>query len=196
MKKVLLATAVVLAMGSTTAMATEGGRINFEGLVSTETCTKTIHSVVGDSDTDGTITLGTAHISEIAAEVNTAAAGAKPEDFSIIINCSQANPAKTTVDLSLSSSFSNSKGTLNNNVALSRNGEAAAQGVDIAVHSVGAANAVSLVKINDPSNKLSQTFNAGVATFDFKASYVKADSTTAVTSGPVSTNAIYTLVYQ
>lgn len=197
MKKVLLATAVVLAMGSTSAMATEGGRINFEGLVSTETCTKTIKSSVGDSDTDGTVTLATAHISEIDSEVDNVKAGAKPEDFSIIINCSQADPAKTKVDLSLSSSFSNSKGTLYNNVDLSRNGEAAAQGVDIAVHSVGASNSLSLVKINDSSNKLSQSFNAnGVATFDFVASYVKADSATAVTSGPVSTNAIYTLVYQ
>lgn len=40
MKKVLLATAVFIALGSSSVMAVEGGRINFEGLVSAETCKK------------------------------------------------------------------------------------------------------------------------------------------------------------
>lgn len=76
MKKVP-ATAIVMAMGSTSAMATEGGRINFEGTVSAETCQKIVSSAVGDSVTDGTVTLKTAHVSDITAEVSDTAAGAK-----------------------------------------------------------------------------------------------------------------------
>ncbi|EAZ9180700.1 TPA: fimbrial protein [Salmonella enterica] len=198
MKKVLLATAVVMAMGSTSAMATEGGRINFEGLVSAETCQKVVTSSVGSSETDGTVTLNTAHVSDITAEVADTTAGAKAEDFSIKLDCSEAGADLEKASLTLSSSFSNTKGTLDNDETLSRNGEAAAKAVDIAIHRVADdTNALSLVKINDPANTMDQEFTNNVATYNFKASYVKSsDAGAEVTTGPVTTNAIYTFSYQ
>lgn len=198
MKKVLLATAVVMAMGSTSAMATEGGRINFEGLVSAETCQKVVTSSVGSSETDGTVTLNTAHVSDITAEVADTTAGAKAEDFSIKLDCSEAGAGLEKASLTLSSSFSNTKGTLDNDETLSRNGEAAAKAVDIAVHRVADdTNALSLVKINDPANTMDQEFINNVATYNFKASYVKSsDAGAEVTTGPVTTNAVYTFSYQ
>lgn len=199
MKKVLLATAVVMAMGSTTAMAeTEGGRINFEGLVSAETCQKVVTSSVGSSETDGTVTLNTAHVSDITAEVADTTAGAKAEDFSIAIDCTDAGTSPAKASLTLSSSFSNTKGTLDNDETLSRNGEAAAKAVDIAVHRVADnTNALSLVKINDPANTMDQEFINNIATYNFKASYVKSsDAGAEVTTGPVTTNAIYTFSYE
>lgn len=198
MKKVLLATAVVMAMGSTSAMATEGGRINFEGLVSAETCQKVVTSSVGSSETDGTVTLNTAHVSDITAEVADTTAGAKAEDFSIAIDCTDAGTSPAKASLTLSSSFSNTKGTLDNDETLSRNGEAAAKAVDIAIHRVADdTNALSLVKINDPANTMDQEFTNNVATYNFKASYVKSsDAGAEVTTGPVTTNAIYTFSYQ
>ncbi|ECF5898185.1 fimbrial protein [Salmonella enterica subsp. salamae] len=198
MKKVLLATAIVMAMGSTSAMATEGGRINFEGLVSAETCQKVVSSAAGDSATDGTVTLKTAHVSDITAEVSDTAAGAKAEDFSIAIDCSEAGASPAKASLTLSSSFSNTKGTLDNDETLSRAGEAAAKAVDIAVHRVADdTNALSLVKINDPANVMDENFTNNVATFNFKASYVKSsDAGAEVTTGPVTTNAIYTFTYE
>lgn len=198
MKKVLLATAVVMAMGSTSAMATEGGRINFEGLVSAETCQKVVTSSVGSSETDGTVTLDTAHVSDITAEVADTTAGAKAEAFSIAIDCTDAGTSPAKASLTLSSSFSNTKGTLDNDETLSRNGEAAAKAVDIAIHRVADdTNALSLVKINDPANTMDQEFTNNVATYNFKASYVKSsDAGAEVTTGPVTTNAIYTFSYQ
>ncbi|ECU9839662.1 fimbrial protein [Salmonella enterica] len=195
MKKVLLATAIVMAMGSTSAMATEGGRINFEGLVSAETCQKVVSSAAGDSATDGTVTLKTAHVSDITAEVSDTAAGAKAEDFSIAIDCSEAGASPAKASLTLSSSF---KGTLDNDETLSRAGEAAAKAVDIAVHRVADdTNALSLVKINDPANTMDENFTNNIATFNFKASYVKSsDAGAEVTTGPVTTNAIYTFTYE
>ncbi|EKG6304008.1 fimbrial protein, partial [Salmonella enterica] len=73
----------------------------------------------------------------------------------------------------------------------------AAKAVDIAVHHVDDANALSLVKINDPSNTMEESFTNGIATYNFKASYVKSsDAGASVTTGLVSTNAIYTFTYE
>lgn len=186
MKKVLLATAVFMALGSSSVMAVEGGRINFEGLVSAETCKKVVSSAVGNSNIDGTVTLKTAHVSDVNAE-----------DFSIIIDCSDAGAGLVKSFLTMSSSFSNTKGTLDNDETLTRSGIEAAKAVDIAVHHVDDANALSLVKINDPSNTMEESFTNGIATYNFKASYVKSsDAGASVTTGLVSTNAIYTFTYE
>lgn len=99
--------------------------------------------------------------------------------------------------LTMSSSFSNTKGTLDNDATLTRSGIEAAKAVDIAVHHVDDANALSLVKINDPSNTMEESFTNGIATYNFKASYVKSsDAGASVTTGLVSTNAIYTFTYE
>lgn len=197
MKKVLLATAVLMAMGSTTAMATEGGRINFEGLVSEQTCQKTIHSKVGDSETDGTVTLATAHVADITGEVQAATVGVNEEEFTIAINCKDAGTPPTTAHLSMSSTYGNTKGTLDNDETLSRNGVGAAKAVDIAIHRVDDTGTLNQVKINDLSTTLDQAFVNKVATYKFKASYVKSsDANAQVTSGLVSTNATYTFTYE
>ncbi|MFP5775646.1 fimbrial protein [Salmonella sp. 741265098_PSA] len=191
MKKVLLATAVFMALGSSSVMAVEGGRINFEGLVSAETCKKVVSSAVGNSNIDGTVTLKTAHVSDVTAEVQNSTAGVNAEDFSIIIDCSDAGAGLAKSYLTMSSSFSNTKGTLDNDETLTRSA------VDIAVHHVDDTNALSLVKINDPSNTMEESFTNGIATYNFKASYVKSsDAGASVTTGLVSTNAIYTFTYE
>ncbi|EEK3689815.1 fimbrial protein [Salmonella enterica] len=197
MKKVLLATAVFMALGSSSVMAVEGGRINFEGLVSAETCKKVVSSAVGNSNIDGTVTLKTAHVSDVTAEVQNSTAGVNAEDFSIIIDCSDAGAGLVKSHLTMSSSFSNTKGTLDNDETLTCSGIEAAKAVDIAVHHVDDANALSLVKINDPSNTMEESFTNGIATYNFKASYVKSsDAGASVTTGLVSTNAIYTFTYE
>ncbi|WP_183052993.1 fimbrial protein [Salmonella enterica] len=197
MKKVLLVTAVFMALGSSSVMAVEGGRINFEGLVSAETCKKVVSSAVGNSNTDGTVTLKTAHVSDVTTEVQNSTAGVNAEDFSIIIDCSDAGAGLAKSYLTMSSSFSNTKGTLDNDETLTRSGIEAAKAVDIAVHHVDDTNALSLVKINDPSNTMEKIFTNGIATYNFKASYVKSsDAGASVTTGLVSTNAIYTFTYE
>ncbi len=197
MKKVLLATAVLMALGSSSAMAVEGGRINFEGFVSVETCQKIVHSSVGDSDTDGTVTLETAHVGDITGEVQAATVGVNEEDFSIAINCKDAGNSPTTAHLSMSSTYGNTKGTLDNDETLSRNGVGAAKAVDIAIHRVDDTGTINQVKINDLSTTLDQAFVDKVATYNFKASYVKSsDANAEVTSGLVATNATYTFTYE
>lgn len=53
------------------------------------------------------------------------------------------------------------------------------------------------MKINDPSNTMEESFTNGIATYNFKASYVKSsDAGASVTTGLVSTNAIYTFTYE
>lgn len=198
MKKVLLATAVFMALGSSSVMAAEGGRINFEGFVSAETCEKIVSSSVGDSVTDGTVTLETAHVSDLSAEVQPATAGVNAKDFSITIDCSKAGNNLAKAHLIMSSAYGNTKGTLDNDETLSRNGQAAAKAVDIAVHRVDdATSALSQVKINDLSTTLDQPFTNNVATYNFKASYVKSsDAGAEVTTGLVATNAMYTFTYE
>lgn len=198
MKKVLLATAVFMALGSSSVMAAEGGRINFEGFVSAETCKKVVSSAVGDSVTDGTVTLETAGVSEITSEVQPATAGTNAEDFSITIDCSDTGTGLKDAHLSMSSTFGNTKGTLDNDETLSRNGIDAAKAVDIAIHRVDdATSGLSLVKINDLSTTMDQPFTNEVATYNFKASYVKSsDANATVTTGLVATNAIYTFTYE
>ena len=198
MKKVLLATAVFMALGSSSAMAVEGGRINFEGLVSAETCKKVVSSAVGNSETDGTVTLKTAHVSDVATEVQPTAAGTNAEDFSITIDCSTSGSTLATAHLNMSSTFGNTKGTLDNDETLTRNGVEAAKAVEIAVHRVDdATSGLTLVKINDLSSTLDQAFTNNVATYNFKASYVKSsDAGAAVTTGLVATNAVYTFTYE
>jgi len=98
----------------------------------------------------------------------------------------------------MSSTFGNTKGTLDNDETLSRNGIEAAKAVDIAVHRVDdATSALSQVKINDLSTTLDQPFTNNVATYNFKASYVKSsDANAEVTTGLVATNATYTFTYE
>ncbi|NGZ39486.1 fimbrial protein, partial [Salmonella enterica subsp. enterica serovar Typhi] len=55
MKKAILAAAMVMAMGSTSAMAVEGGQIEFHGLVSATTCSKVVSSSRGNQATDGDV---------------------------------------------------------------------------------------------------------------------------------------------
>lgn len=198
MKKVLLATAVFMALGSSSAMAVEGGRINFEGLVTAQTCKKVVSSSVGNSETDGTVTLDTASVGDVTAEVNATAAGVNAKDFSIIIDCTSTGTALQNAHLSMTSTYGNTKGTLDNDETLTRNGVEAAKAVDIAVHRVDDTNStLSLVKINDLSATLDEPFTNNVATYNFKASYVKSsDANASVTTGLVVTNATYTFTYE
>lgn len=79
MKKAILAAAMVMAMGSTSAMAAdaEGGQLNFHGLVSATTCSKVVSTSRGDESTDGNIYLETATPADITTEVADATYGAK-----------------------------------------------------------------------------------------------------------------------
>ena len=96
--------------------------------------------------------------------------------------------------MSFTSTFhSTTQGTLENDSSIS----GPAKGVNIALHDVSAATP-ALVKVNDPSSKISSAINSTshIANFSYMASYVKSSATATVISGPVKTNATYTLTYQ
>lgn len=198
MKKAILAAAMVMAMGSTSAMAAdaEGGQLNFHGLVSATTCTKVVSTSRGDESTDGNIYLETATPTDITTEVADATYGAKAEPFSIVLNCKDASGVTggtTVAKLSMVSSFGNTKGTLDNDTNLTAAGMAAAKNVNIAIHD---ADTKTLMKV-DGADVHEATFDASqVATYHFVASYVKANGTDTVTPGHVTTNAMYTFTYQ
>ncbi|GHD93559.1 fimbrial protein [Pseudocitrobacter faecalis] len=188
LKKSAIAAALVLFTSS--AFALDGGQLDFAGLVSDNTCD--LH--VDGGAQDGQITLQTATTAEVtnAGVVSASAVGAKPEAFSITVDCSKAT-VTGSANLSMGSVFfSNSQGTLNNDHTVSQ----AATGVAVAVHYLKDASTVEQVKINDSTDVKVKAFDNKKATYNFKASYVKEDSATAVTAGFVKTNAAYTVTYQ
>ncbi|POP41593.1 fimbrial protein [Superficieibacter electus] len=199
MKKTMLLAAMLTAIGSGSAMAddVQGGQLQFNGLISATTCSKIVRTERGDSNTDGQIYLDSATPAEVTTEIQTTATGAKPEPFSIILDCKDATEVtETTIaKLKMDSTFSNTKGTLNNDANLTVSGIAAAKDVDIAIHH-DKDGSLTQMKV-DGADTHDATFNASkVATYDFIASYVKASATATVTPGHVTTNAMYTFTYQ
>ncbi|MDM3274098.1 fimbrial protein [Citrobacter sp. Ce119] len=197
MKKAILAAAMVMAMGSTSAMAADqGGQLNFHGLVSATTCSKVVSTSRGDESTDGNIYLRTATPGDITTEVADTTYGALEEPFTIILNCKDASEVvggTTVAKLSMVSSFGNTKGTLNNDTNLTAAGMAAAKNVNIAIHD---ADKKTLMKV-DGADVHDATFDTSkVATYHFVASYVKAVLADDVTPGHVTTNAMYTFTYE
>jgi type 1 fimbria pilin len=194
MKKAILAAAMVMAMGSTSAMAVEGGQIEFHGLVSATTCSKVVSSSRGNQDTDGDVYLSTAAPGDITKAVEANAFGALPAPFSIILDCSGAGEVTDAMKASLvmDSSFANTTGTLDNDTALTVSGEAAAENVNIAIHD---ADTNAQVKV-DGAEVHEAAFSNKVATYNFMASYVRADASKEVTTGHVTTNAMYTFTYK
>lgn len=197
MKKVLLATAMTMALGiasgSALAADIEGGQINFHGLVSASTCETTITSSHGSQTTDADVYLATVAPDDIEGEVNAAAVGAAPEPFSIVVDCSKGGTAYTSADLVMASTFANTKGTLNNDEDTTVNGVAAATNVDIAIHNADNNNAQVPV---DGATVQTAAFDANSkATYNFIASYVKSVDGEEVVPGVVTTNAMYTISY-
>ncbi|EGT0661141.1 fimbrial protein [Citrobacter werkmanii] len=194
MKKAILAAAMVMAMGSTSAMAVEGGQIEFHGLVSATTCSKVVSSSRGNQATDGDVYLTTAAPGDITKGVEANAFGALPAPFSIILDCSGSVDVNDTMKASLvmDSSFANTTGTLDNDTALNVSGEAGAENVNIAIHD---ADTNTQVKV-DGAEVHEAAFTNKVATYNFMASYVRADASKEVTTGHVTTNAMYTFTYQ
>lgn len=200
MKKALLATAMVMAMGSTSALAApstpEGGQLTFHGLVSPTTCAKVITSALGKQSTDGDIYLDTAAPADITAEVQPSAYGAKPEPFTISLDCKGASGVTAGVSkasLTMDSAFRNTKGTLDNDSSLTVNNNPAAGNVNIAIHD---ADTKAQVKV-DGTEVHEATFDTdSVATYNFMASYVKAVDLDEVTSGHVTTLATYSFTYE
>ena len=124
---------------------------------------------------------------------NIALQDAKP--FSITVDCSKANPAPgSTAKMTFGSVFfGNSKGTLNNDMSINTPSD----GVNIALHNIEGST-IKQVKINNPGDIYSKALDATSksATYDFKASYVRADASLAATAGYVKTNTAYTVTYQ
>ncbi|HHI4025184.1 TPA: fimbrial protein, partial [Escherichia coli] len=89
--------------------------------------------------------------------------------------------------------FGNSKGTLNNDMSINTPSD----GVNIALHNIEGST-IKQVKINNPGDIYSKALDATSksATYDFKASYVRADASLAATAGYVKTNTAYTVTYQ
>ncbi|ASG89508.1 fimbrial protein [Salmonella enterica] len=198
MKKAILAVAMVMAMGSASAMAddVQGGQINFHGLVSATTCSKVVSTSRGDEATDGNVYLETAAPADITKAVQSASYGAKPQPFTIVLNCKDAaevTAGTTVAQLTMTSSFSNTQGTLDNDKNLVTAGIAAADNVDIAIHDVTAKTQMKV----DGSDAHSATFDENkIATYNFMASYVRDVEANEVTPGHVTTNAMYTFTYQ
>lgn len=198
MKKVLLATAMTMALGivSSSALAegVEGGQINFHGLVSASTCDTTVTSSHGKSTTpDGDVYLDTVAPVAITSTVQDAAPGTAPEPFSIVIDCSKsADFTATTATLTMASTFADTTGTLNNDDNVTINGVGAATNVDIAIHNADKNN--KLVKV-DGADAQTATFVANKATYNFIASYVLSETGKTPTPGHVTTNAMYTFTY-
>ncbi|MGO0300198.1 fimbrial protein, partial [Escherichia coli] len=91
MKKALLAAALVMASGS--ALAVDGGHIDFNGMVQSGTCKVGVvdtgmHSVT----TDGVVTLDTANVTDTFAEVSATAVGLLPKEFMISVECDPGAP--------------------------------------------------------------------------------------------------------
>ncbi|MRG18242.1 fimbrial protein [Escherichia coli] len=184
------AIAAALVMFTSSAFALDGGQLDFAGLVSDNTC---ILHVNGGAQ-DGQINLETATMAEVtgAGVVNAANVGAKAEPFSITVDCSANTPAAAEANLNMSSVFfSNSQGTLNNDMSVSQ----AASGVAIAVHYVPSAGTFEQVKINDSTDIKNLTLTNGKGTWNFQASYVKQAASIPVVAGFVKTNAAYTITY-
>ncbi|UGS42032.1 fimbrial protein [Pseudocitrobacter corydidari] len=190
MAKQKLALGILFSLVSLPALALDGGQLDFAGLVSDNTC---ILHVNGGAQ-DGQISLATATTAEVegAGVVNAVAVGAKAEPFSITVDCSAKTPAATAANLNMSSVFfSNSQGTLNNDMSVSQ----AASGVAIAVHYEPNASTFEQVKINDSTDIKNLTLTNGKATWNFRASYVKQAAAIPVVAGFVKTNAAYTITY-
>lgn len=200
MKQAILTAAMVMAVGSTSALAApstpEGGQLTFHGLVSPTTCSKIITSERGQQSTDGDVYLLTAAPADVTAEVQSDAFGAKPEPFTIALNCKGATGVTagvTKASLTMDSAFRNTKGTLSNDTSLTVNNNPAAGNVDIAIHD---ADTKAQVKVDGTEVHLA-TFNTdSVATYNFMASYVKSVAADQVTPGHVTTLATYSFTYE
>ncbi|TMU80313.1 fimbrial protein, partial [Bacillus sp. BHET2] len=70
-------------------------------------------------------------------------------------------------------------------------------GVNIALHNIEGST-IKQVQVNNPGDVYSKTLDSTSksATYDFKASYVRADASKAATAGYVKTNSAYTITYQ
>lgn len=197
MKKSLLAVALVLASAS--AMADDGGHIDFNGMVESGTCKV---GVVDEGkqgiSTDGVVTMDTANVTDSFTEVSETTVGLYPKQFAISVNC---DTGKSTAVLSMgSTSYANTSGTLNNNMDITVNGIQPAQNVNVAIHNMikpDGSSEIKQVHLNNATEKQTINLDAnGDGQFVFDASYVKAPSSSAVTAGHVTTNAIYTITYQ
>lgn len=183
---------LMLAMVAGSASADmDGGQLNISGLVVDNTC----ETRVDGGNKDGLILLQTATVAEISEGVLDTTVGAKAKPFSITVDCSKANPAPgSTAKMTFGSVFfGNSKGTLNNDMSINTPSD----GVNIALHNIEGST-IKQVKINNPGDIYSKALDATSksATYDFKASYVRADASTAATAGYVKTNTAYTVTYQ
>ena len=168
---------LMLAMVAGTASAgLDGGQLNISGLVVDNTCE-------------------TATVAEISAGVLNDTVGAKAKPFSITVDCSNANPNPgSTAKMTFGSVFfGNSKGTLNNDMSINTPSD----GVNIALHNIDGST-IKQVQINNPGDIYTKTLDATTksATYDFKASYVRAEASQAPTAGYVKTNTAYTITYQ
>ena len=169
----------------------DGGQLNISGLVVDNTC----ETRVDGGNKDGLILLQTATVGEISEGVLDTTVGAKAKPFSITVDCSKANPAPgSTAKMTFGSVFfGNSKGTLKNDMSINTPSD----GVNIALHNIEGST-IKQVKINNPGDIYSKALDATSksATYDFKASYVRADASLAATAGYVKTNTAYTVTYQ
>ncbi|EEQ0119387.1 fimbrial protein [Salmonella enterica] len=208
MKKTLSLAVMVMAMGAGSAMAADvpvaAGQITFNGQVDPATCiAKVVDGGKTSIGSDGTVTLKTVTLADMKAAATVAqnTTGLNPKDFSITVDCTGADADLKNVALYMSSAdFANSDGTLANNTNITLgSGIKMANGVSIAVHEVEAAGGLTLVNMVNHSDKhelaLDDTTRAG--TYNLRASYVMAPGVTsdAVTSGVVTTNSIYSIVY-
>ncbi|MEO3989979.1 fimbrial protein [Pseudocitrobacter cyperus] len=195
MKKSIMAVALLAATTSAYAANPDGGQLLFGGLVSSNTC---IMHVDGGAQ-DSTIQLETATAKEISdyGEVNLSNLGIKPKIFSISVDCSGAGMDFTNTPnaaLKMASIyFSNSKGTLNNDISV----HDPAGGVNLAVHEIVSAGTYQQVKINDSTDEHLKLFSPdGKAVFNFAVSYVAQSSSVPVVAGYVKSNAAYTFEYK
>ncbi len=103
------------------------------------------------------------------------------------------NPGSTAKMTFGSVFFGNSKGTLNNDMSINTPSD----GVNIALHNIDGST-IKQVQINNPGDIYTKTLDATTksATYDFKASYVRAEASQAPTAGYVKTNTAYTITYQ
>lgn len=207
MKKTLSLAVMVMAMGAGSAMAADpvaAGQITFNGQVDPATCiAKVVDGGKTSIGSDGTVTLKTVTLADMKAAATVAqnTTGLNPKDFSITVDCTGADADLKNVALYMSSAdFANSDGTLANNTNITLgSGIKMANGVSIAVHEVEAAGGLTLVNMVNHSDKhelaLDDTTRAG--TYNLRASYVMAPGVTSdtVTSGAVTTNSIYSIVY-
>lgn len=185
MKKLNVAFAVVMAIAfGQQAMATDG-TITFNGEVTDVTCTVSAGGVGGDA----TVTLPTVGVNAFGGAADTTA-GVKPFSISLSGCSSASGEIDTAKNVAV---YFEQGGNVNANGRLTNTAVGGAQNVDIALYRASDENTPLMLGQVPTVAYSTISSSAPATTMDFLAKYYS--TTASVTSGLVTTNVTYSIVY-